>query len=84
MAATNEPADQSNAQQHMVVNGIHVLMTAAALKTTAGATAVYKFNRSFAFHWNGQVVAYKQNCIYALDAALKAALLAVSAPMTQQ
>jgi hypothetical protein len=84
MASVNEPVDQANAMQSMVVNGVHALVNVATLKTTAGSTNVYRFSKSFAFRWNGQTIDYKQNGIYALDAALKTALIAASAPMTQQ
>jgi len=84
MAAVNEPADQINVGQSMIINGVRSPIDPLALKASAGSTNVYKFTKSFTFMWNGHVTGYKQNCIYALDAALKAALVAASAPMTQQ
>jgi hypothetical protein len=84
MASTDEPADQANVTQAMVVNGVHAVMNVTTVKASAGASNVYKFTKSFAFPWNGQHTTYKQSCVYALDAALKAALIAASAPMTQQ
>ena len=84
MAAVNEPADQMNVAQSMIINGVRSPVNATTLKASAGASNVYKFNKTFPFHWNGQITTYRQNQVYALDAALKAALVAASAPMTQQ
>lgn len=84
MAATTEPADQQNVAQSMIINGVRSPVTAAALKVSAGSTNVYLFSKTFTFHWNGHTTTYKQNQVYALDAAQKAALIAASAPMVQQ
>lgn len=84
MAAVSLPADQQNVAQSMVINGVRSPLNVAALKASAGASNVYKFSKAFHFTYNGHVTTFNQNAVYALDAGLKAALTAASAPMTQQ
>lgn len=84
MAAVDSPADQLNVRQEMLVNGVRSPLNATTLKASAGSTNVYKFSKTFHFAFNGHTMNFGQNGIYALDAALKAALLAASAPMVQQ
>ena len=84
MASTDEPADQINVSQSMIINGIRSPVTTATLKSSAGASNVYKFTKTFPFYYNGHMTTYKQNMLYAHDAATKAALIAAGAPMVQQ
>jgi hypothetical protein len=84
MGATPAPADQLATQQHQIASGGATgTLDVAALKLTAGATNVYRFSADLTLPFNGQLVQFRQNLVYALDANLKAALLAASAPMTQ-
>jgi hypothetical protein len=81
MAAFDE--SQADSTQAMMFNGGHMPLDVAALKLTAGPANVYRFDQTFVFWWNGQLPTFKQHCTYALDAELKAALIAAAAPMTQ-
>ena len=49
----------------------------------AGATNVYQFTKDFQIVFGPGICDFRHGGIYALHPALKAALLAVSAPMTQ-
>ena len=68
-----------------VINGVHTSMTAAVMKSIAPAgVSTYTFTKSYTFHNpvpNGQPLDFRRGVSYHLDATLKAALLAASAPM---
>ena len=68
-----------------VVNGVHVTLTAAQVKTTqTAANTAYTFTANYTFHWpviGGTPTSYRKGVTYSLDPALKAALLAAGAPM---
>jgi hypothetical protein len=86
MAATPTPADQLATQQNMAAaGGGHPALDIAALKAAAGATNVYRFTANFSMVYGGvgNMVQFRQNLVYVLDAALKTALIANSAPMVQ-
>ena len=61
----------------LVVNGVHVNASPAVAASTLPATTAYKFTVSYSFGG----VHYRRGVTYSLTPALKAALLAVSAPM---
>lgn len=77
------PADQRNVSQSMIVNGSAGPVNVAALKTQCGSTNVYQFAADFQFVFNQGIADFRQGGIYGLHNALKAALIAASAPMTQ-
>ena len=66
----------------ILVNGTHVAASASAMKAASIAANCYTFTANYTFVWNGQHVQFVKGRTYALDAAEKAALLALSAPMT--
>jgi hypothetical protein len=71
--------------QTIVVNGVHTTTTVvAAIKAVAATNSVYRFTREYTVNWNGQHCTYREGVSYPLDSALKAALLAASAPMVLQ
>ena len=78
--AGDQPTSQTG-----VVNGVHVSMNAAAVKAIATTTATtYTFTKAYTFHNpvpNGTPLSFRAGVSYQLDTALKAALLAASAPM---
>lgn len=76
------PADQIRTTTYGAVNGELSQMTAATMKATHPANSVYTFTKQYAFFWQGQHLQYHKGQSYHLDPTLKAALLAVSAPMT--
>jgi hypothetical protein len=82
MGAQVAPADQQNISQPMITNGTSGTINVTALQATAGASSVYQFNEDFTFVYNQTITSFRQGGIYALDAALLAALTAASAPMT--
>jgi len=67
----------------MIVNGGSGTISVAALKAAAGATNVYQFSKDFQIVFNQGICDFRHGGVYVLHAALKAALIAVSAPMTQ-
>jgi hypothetical protein len=79
---SDDPADQLRTTTYGVLNGVHTQLTAAAIKSSHPANSVYTFAKSYTFSWRGAHLQYRRGQSYHLDAALKAALLAVSAPMT--
>ncbi len=83
MGSQVAPADQQNVTQPMVINGGVGPINVAALKASAGATNVYKFNMDFQFAFNRSSCSFRHGGIYALHADLKTALIAAAAPMTQ-
>ena len=84
MGAQVAPADQQNVSQPMIVNGSCGTINVAALKTTTGLAGVFQFAEDFQFVYNQAITSFRQGGVYALDAALEAALIAACAPMTQQ
>ena len=72
--------DQQNVTT-VVVNGAHVPMSAATLKTASPAGSVFRFSANFTFHYAGNAEDFRSNTAYVLDATLKAALIAAGAPM---
>jgi hypothetical protein len=83
MGAQVAPADQKNVSQPMVTNGSIGTINVAALKATPGVTGVFQFTEDFDFIYNQEITGFRQGGIYPLNAALQAALVAASAPMTQ-
>ena len=71
--------------QTAVVNGCHTSLNAAAVKASVtNGAAAYQFTASYTFHNpvpNGGPLSFRKGVAYSLDPALKAALLAASAPM---
>ena len=65
----------------MVANGIMSVATAAALKAISPASTIYTFTANFTHVFNGAHLNFRAGESYYLDASLKAALLAASAPM---
>ena len=61
----------------LVINGVHVNATPAVAAAVLPATTAYKFTSPYQF----QGIQYRTGITYSLHAALKAALLAASAPM---
>jgi hypothetical protein len=84
-----DPIDQ-NPIASLVLNGVHASATAVATKAVATAiavttpgTAAYTFTAPYAFALgNGQHAYYRAGQTIILTPAQKAALLAMSAPMT--
>ena len=83
MGTQPAPADQQNVSQPMVTNGSVGPIDVAVLKAAAGSANVYKFNQDFHFIFNRLSCSFRHGGIYTLDASLKSALIAASAPMTQ-
>ncbi|HEY3845879.1 MAG TPA: hypothetical protein VGL95_02055 [Acetobacteraceae bacterium] len=83
MVTQAAPTDQQNVSQPMMVKGTTGPIDVTALKTAAGSANVYQFTKDFTFVFNQSHCSYRHGGIYALDAKLKAALIAASAPMTQ-
>jgi hypothetical protein len=83
MGTQPAPSDQQNLQQTMVFGGILGPLNVAALKAQVGPANVYQFSKDFQFVFNKHICSFRHGEVYALDAALKAALIAASAPMTQ-
>ena len=71
--------------QTVMINGVHASLGAAAVKASVtGAASAYQFTASLTMHNpvpNGGPLTFRKGVSYLLDPALKAALLAVSAPM---
>lgn len=65
----------------MIVNGVHVNASAAVLKAASPAGTIFTFTANYSYVQKGQHLQFRRGASYALDAALKAALLAASAPM---
>jgi hypothetical protein len=83
MGAQVAPVDQQNISQPMDFRGGLGPIDVAALKASAGSTNVYKFTQDFHFVFNRSSCSFRHGGIYALQADLKTALIAASAPMTQ-
>jgi hypothetical protein len=83
MGSQVAPADQQNLKQVMTASGTSGPLTVANLKAEAGATNVYQFTKDFQIVFGQGICDFRQGGIYGLHAALKTALLAASAPMTQ-
>ena len=82
MASPTYPANvEAVEQQTLAVAGTHSRGTTAAVKTAVGASNTYLFNAAYDLWWNNHHLHFKGGTIYVLDAALKARLLAMSAPM---
>jgi hypothetical protein len=65
----------------LVINGVHASVTGAVLKAASPANTTYKFTDNYTFHYGNSPLSFRPNVAYVLDPALKAALLAASAPM---
>ena len=65
----------------VVINGMLASMSATQLKASSAAGTVYTFTASYRHSFNGRHLDYRKGMSYALDAKLKAALLALGAPM---
>jgi len=83
MGVQTAPADQRNLSQTMVIAGGSGPLNVATLHAQAGATNVYRFNADFQMAFGSGLCQFRQGCTYGLHPALKTALLATSAPMTQ-
>jgi hypothetical protein len=83
MAAQIAPADQQNLHQSMVVGGGSGTLDVPALKVAAGQTNVYQFTKDFQIVFGQGMCSFRHGGVYALHAPLKAALIAMSAPMIQ-
>ena len=79
--ASEEPDDQYGTLQVALINGALCKVTPAIHKTIAPSANVYVFTKTYSFHRAGTTMIFKKGPSYMLDDALKAALLAVSAPM---
>ena len=83
MGSQAAPADQQNLPQTMVMGGSSGPLNITALKATAGATNVFQFSKDFNIAFGKGLCCFRHGGVYGLHPDLKAALLAVSAPMTQ-
>jgi hypothetical protein len=83
MSVQKAPADQQNLSQVMAVGGGSGPLNIPALKAQVGATNVYQFSADFQMVFGSGLCDFRHGCVYGLHPALKTALLAASAPMTQ-
>jgi len=83
MGAHVAPADQQNLAQTMMIGGGSGPLNIAVLKALAGSSTVCQFSEDFQFQFGQGICSFRHGGVYALHAALKTALVAVSAPMTQ-
>ena len=65
----------------LVNKGTHTSVNAAQLKAACPPGTVYTFTKAFNHVYNGQHLGYRKGVSYYLDPTLKAALLALGAPM---
>lgn len=65
----------------VLINGVHVAMSAAPLKAIAPASSVYTFSAAYSHIVNGKQLSYKRGGSYILDPALLVVLQALGAPM---
>lgn len=84
MGVQKAPADQQNLAQTMTAGGASGPIDVATLKAQAGSSNVYQFNADFQMVFGSGLCDFRQGGIYGLHPALKSALLAASAPMTQR
>jgi len=73
--------DDQSKSTTIVANGTHTNVNAAQLKAVSAAGTVYTFTASYRHAFNGQNLDFRKGASYALDAALKARLVAAGAPM---
>jgi hypothetical protein len=83
MGSQAAPADQQNLKQLMTASGSSGPLSVANLKAQVGTSNVYQFTKDFQIVFGQGMCDFRQGGIYGLHAALKTALLAASAPMTQ-
>jgi hypothetical protein len=77
------PADQQHVAQSMITGAGSGPVNVAVLKAQCGSANVYQFTADFQFVFNQGIGDFRHGGIYGLHPALKTALIAASAPMTQ-
>ena len=73
--------DDQNKTAIMVINGVHTAVSATQLKFRSPIGSVYTFTATYRHSFKGQHLDYRKGVSYALDPALRTALLALGAPM---
>ncbi len=79
---STEPQDQLRTATPGVLNGCVTQLTTATLKATLPPGSVFIFSEPYSFHFEKKLLQFHQSQPVHLDARLKQALQAASAPMT--